>query len=260
MKNSKIIFIILCLTIFISGCDMKKDRLIVLEGSFNTRDLGGYKTADGKTVKWNLVYRSDDLANLTNNDLNTLEKLNIKTIIDFRTESEQRRAPDKVPSTVKNIFSIISDVGDMSSINVKEITNDSGANLMIKGNEYLVENSKKQYTQFFQILMNENSTPLIFHCSAGKDRAGFAAAMFLSSLGVDRETIYEDYMLSAKYATKKYQYLIDESPNLAALMTVKREYLKAAFDKIDKEYGGIENYLKNELNVDLDLMRSIYTE
>jgi protein-tyrosine phosphatase len=93
-------------------------------------------------------------------------------------------------------------------------------------------------------------------CDAGKDRAGFAAAMFLSALGIDKETIIQDYLLSGIYVEEKYASYV----NLAPVFTVYREYIEAAFDTIDKEYGGIDSYLSNELGVDLELMRGIYVE
>jgi protein-tyrosine phosphatase len=108
--------------------------------------------------------------------------------------------------------------------------------------------------------MNENNTPLLFHCSAGKDRTGFASALFLASLGVDKETIIQDYLLSKKQVEEKYAGFVAENPVLEPLMTVKREYIEAALDLIDKEYGGMENYLTHYLQVDTLKMRKIYTE
>ncbi len=117
-----------------------------------------------------------------------------------------------------------------------------------------------QYTEFFKILQGGNNAPLLSHCSAGKDRAGFAAALFLSSLGVDRETVIGDYMLSAQYLKGKYDKEIQAHPELEPLLTVKREYIEAALNTIDKEYGGMENYLTNNLGVDLGKMRELYAK
>ncbi|MDR0762826.1 MAG: tyrosine-protein phosphatase, partial [Campylobacteraceae bacterium] len=80
------------------------------------------------------------------------------------------------------------------------------------------------------------------------------------SLGVDRESVIQDYLLSGIYVQEKYAPYINAAPHLAPVFTVYREYIEAAFDTIDKEYGGIDSYLSNELGVDLELMRGIYTE
>jgi protein-tyrosine phosphatase len=124
----------------------------------------------------------------------------------------------------------------------------------------LVNDFQSEYKAFFQLLMDEKNTPLLFHCSAGKDRTGFGAALFLASLGVDKETIIQDYLLSKKYIEEKYSGFVAKNPVLEPLMTVKREYIEAALDLIDKEYGGMGNYLSHYLEVDTLKMRKIYTE
>lgn len=257
--NLKIGFLIIgCLVLAFSACALKKKRLLPIEGAYNVRDLGGYKTAQGKTVKWGMVYRSGDLNHLTPTDLDELKKRNLKTIVDFRGKEERDKAPDKMPETVKNVHHIPVDPGNI--IALSEFNAENGTELMRSLNEALVNGAKSEYTTFFEILSDPENTPLLFHCSAGKDRAGFAAVLFLSSLGVDRETIYQDYLLSADCVKEKYAPLVKENPHLAPLMTVKREYLDKAFEVIDNNYGGIENYLSKELGVDINRMRSIYTE
>jgi Protein tyrosine/serine phosphatase len=109
-------------------------------------------------------------------------------------------------------------------------------------------------------LMSEENTPLLFHCSAGKDRAGFGAALFLASLGVDRKIIIDDYLLTNKYLKDKYSDIVAQMPVLKPLFEVRKEYILAAFEVIDNEYGGIDSYLTNQLGVNLKRMRELYTE
>ncbi len=233
-------------------------RVLPVEGAYNVRDLGGYFAAGGKTVKWKKVFRSGDLNQLTEDDLKFFAQIPIKTYIDFRDANEIQVAPDKTPASLLHHFFIAIETGNI--IDFQKITPDLTPFLLIEGNKYFVTHNQKQYREFFQILMNKENVPLLFHCSAGKDRAGFGAALFLSALGVDRETIYEDYLLTNTCLQDKYASLIESIPFLAPLMEARREYLQAAFDIIDTEYGGIENYLIHHLNVDLEKIRNIYLE
>lgn len=237
-------------------CSMTPQRFVNLQGVTNVRDLGGYIGAGGLKVKWRKVYRSGDLDALTADDLQSLASLGIKTIVDFRSQEEMDEAPDKVPVSVVKTVKLIIDPG--SIFELWEANDTDGPVLMQKLNMALVTMAKSQMAAFFSELKDNASLPLLFHCSAGKDRTGFAAALFLSALGVDRETIYEDYMLSAKLAEEKYRGMLEKYPELFSVITVRPEYLKAAFDEIEARFGGMERYLTDELGVDLDLLRAMY--
>ena len=238
--------------------NQQHQRHIDLNGAYNFRNMGGYMTADGKKTKWDILYRSDDLSRLSKNDLEILKNFNIKTIIDFRSLEEIVKTPDRKPETVIKTFNIPIEFGSMAFL-VKSIEA-AGEKLMMQINREAIEKAQPQYKEFFKIIADTSNLPLVFHCAGGKDRTGIAAALFLSSLGVDREIIYNDYLLSAELIYKKYSELLNDNPNLAPGFTAKREYLKAAFDTIDDKYGGVQSYLVNQLDVDLQLMKSIYTE
>jgi protein-tyrosine phosphatase len=235
-----------------------ENRILPLEGASNARDLGGYATADGGHVKWSMIFRMGDLNELTDADLRYLEQIPIKTIIDFRDSSEIVSSPDKVPASLVNQFSVPIQPGNV--IDFHRITPEVAPHILEDINKMLVTDFQSEYKAFFQILMNENNAPLLFHCSAGKDRTGFGSVLFLASLGVDKETIIQDYLLSKKYVEEKYSDFVAANPVLEPLMTVKREYIEAALDLIDKEYGGIGNYLTNYLQVDTLKMRKIYLD
>ena len=237
-------------------CD--NQRIVPLEGTVNFRDLGSYATVDGRTVKSGLVYRGGDLDNLTDADLELLAGLGLKTIIDFRSREEIEAAPDRVPATIEGVYHLEVDPGSIFALT--EVNAETGPDLMRKLNVVLVNEAQSQYAEFFRVLSKAGNAPLLFHCSAGKDRTGYAAALFLAALGVDRETIFDDYMVSAPYAEAKYSGLIRKYPELLPVITVRREYLAAAFEEIDCRYGGVENYLKRELNVDPELLRNLYME
>lgn len=237
-------------------CD--NQRIVPLEGAVNFRDVGGHATLNGRTVKSGLIYRGGDLDNLTDADLTLLSDLGLKTIVDFRSHEEVEAAPDRAPMTIVNVHHLVVDPGDIFMLT--EVNAETGPDLMRKLNVALVNEAKAQYAEFFRVLADADQTPLLFHCSAGKDRTGYAAALLLAALGVERETIFADYMVSAPYVEAKYSGLLRKYPELLPVITVRREYLAAAFEEIDRTYGGMENYLVQELKVDTDLLRDLYTE
>ena len=234
------------------------ERLLPMTGAYNMRDLGGYKNIEGNHVKRNTFIRSDDLGNLTITDLEYLAHLPLRTVIDFRGEEEKRSTPDRLPETVSKYIQLPIEAGDISDI-ARSDKNDM-ATVMEQVYGYIIRNQQSTYSEFFKIISVNKNTPLLFHCSAGKDRTGIAAALLLSALGVDRKTVIEDYMLSAKHIPQKYEFITKAHPELKPLVTVKEEYIETAFHVMDKEYGGVENYLVNNLGADIKKLRELYTE
>lgn len=233
-------------------------RLLPLEGAYNVRDLGGYKTKDNKYTKWRTIIRSGDLKDLTEEDLKHLCEIPLRTDIDFRSKYEKETAPDKHPDSLNEYTWLSIDAGDMSDIRIKDT--EQVPRIMEGAYRTIVSQFQKEFKQFFRILEDETKAPLLFHCSAGKDRTGIASALFLSALGVDKETILHDYMLSAEYLKGKYDFVIQMQPSLAPLITVYPEYLQAAFQEIDDKFGGMDNYLRHHLEVDIEKLKELYTE
>lgn len=247
------------------GTAILSEQHLPMTGGYNFRDLGGYKTSDNKYVKWGKIFRSDDLHNLTEADLNYLASIPLVSIVDFRSKEEMGQAPDKNPSSVKMNYPYSISPGNLmaaaSSIDeLAMLTADQVDTLMIGMNILLVTDSAciRQYRNFFQLLQSDVDTPLMFHCSAGKDRTGMAAALVLSALGVDEKTILNDYLLSNAYLADKYAKYKDENPALKSLFEVKPEFLKAGLDRVKEDHGSIENYLIKVLNVDIQKMRQKY--
>lgn len=240
-----------------------QERVLPLEGGFNFRDMGGYQTASGQSVKWGKVFRSDEMHHLTPADLDYLNRIPLLTIVDFRSEKEIEGTPDKKPASVKNRYELTISPGNHSNISsISELTGEYGEDFMQEINRSFVTDSMiiERYKTFFTLLQDENQVPLLFHCTAGKDRTGMAAALFLASLGVDEETIFEDYMLSNKYLEDKYKAIIDSIPSMKALLEVRPQYLRAGFEQIKKDHGDVTTYLQQVLEVDLDLMKRLYLE
>jgi len=237
------------------------ERYLPMEGGFNFRDLGGYHTNDGHTVQWGKLFRSDDLSNLTKNDLDYLSSIPLVDILDFRSLQEKEVAPDNLPRTVKNSIHLPITPG-----NLTDLTKLKGSEVdavMMNINKSIVTDPKsiKQYREMFDLLQNPTeNTPLLFHCTAGKDRTGMAAALILYALGVNQQLIFEDYLLSNKHIEEKFAPIIQERPELKNLFIVKKEFLQAGIDAIIEENESIENFLVKQLNVNITKFRQTYLE
>lgn len=244
-----------------------KSTMIVAEthlpmtGGYNFRDLGGIKTKDGRFVKWGKIIRSDDLNKLTEADLNYLSSIPVTNIVDFRSKEEINAAPDKLPNSLNEDYQLSISPGNlMAAAKLKNIGVDQVDDLMMELNRLLISDSTSiaKYKKFFELLQNEHDVPLIFHCSAGKDRTGMGAALTLFALGVDQDVIFDNYLASNYFLADKYSKYINENPNLKPFFEVKREFLQAGINMMNEKYGSVDNYLTKVLNVDLKKMKDMY--
>ncbi|WP_294478228.1 tyrosine-protein phosphatase [uncultured Victivallis sp.] len=231
---------------------------ITVAGMFNVRDFGGLETVPGRRIKPGRVFRSDDLSGLTSRGKAALEERGIRTVVDFRGDDEVRLAPDRLPDTVQRTVRLPIEPGNV--LELTRLTCETAPEMMCELYRVLARDAQEMYWEFFRLLSNPENSPLLFHCSAGKDRTGFAAALFLLSLGAPRETVRQDYLLSARLVREKYRSAIEADERFASIYTVRPEYLAAAFEVIDREFGGTEHYLRNCLGIDTALMRELYTQ
>lgn len=247
-------------------------RKIFLNGGVNFRDIGGYPTKDGKTVKWGKIYRGAELANLTLTDIVELEKRKVHNILDFRGPSEVEAAPDKLP---KNAILISlpagsETVGDKMQM-LKMMTSSKNADSLLLPFYANTEPFEKRYKPMFQALLNSNSdSALLFHCSAGKDRTGIAAALILTVLGVDEKKVMEDYLASDYYRQsdnlrmKKMlvnMYKMDENV-VDGIMGTRPQYLQATFNAIITQYGSMDSFFKTAMGLkkkDIKKLKKMYT-
>ena len=234
------------------------ERHLPMAGGYNFRDLGGIKTKDGRFVRWGKIFRSDDLHKLTEDDLNYLASIPLKSIVDFRGEEEQKFAPDKLPVSVVNEFKLPIDPGNVISLmELTDLDSTQMDSIMMRMNILFVTDKDfiGYYKEFFKLLQQEKNLPLLFHCSAGKDRTGMGAALILYALGVDEQTIMEDYLASNVYLSDKYAKEIAMNPNLKSVLSVKKEFLQAGLDHIKTTHGSVEKFLETTLEVDIPAFR-----
>lgn len=237
------------------------EKRLPLTGVYNFRDLGGTHTTDGRTVRWGALYRSDDLSQLTGEDEKYIRSLNLRTVADFRSAREKKSAPDMIPDPGTRYVEMAIEPGDLGHVFHSGFDLSKADGLMETMYEKIAldPGATTPYRELFRLMQSpDNDTPLMYHCSAGKDRTGFATAMLLTALGVDRATIIADYLLSNEYVLPKYERYIEMYPQLKSMFFVKPEYLEAAFDQIEGKYGSVEEYQRTVLGIDPEVLKKKY--
>lgn len=243
----------------------------------NFRDLGGYVTADGKhRTRWNRLYRSDHLAKIPHDEKHIkflTGDLNVDCAIDFRGEIERMKENYRFPGVEYVVISIEpGDVLRMLTSQV-EVTVEAAEKSMIHLNELLVGTYQKDYATFMQVLLDKapGGKAVVFHCTAGKDRTGFAAALILLLLDIPVETVLEDYLLTNRFFKPPAEHqVLALFPNMRVekgaidrLFYVRASYLETALRSINERYGGIRQYAQSQLSLtdaQVDLLREHYLE
>jgi protein-tyrosine phosphatase len=232
------------------------------DGIVNFRDMGGYETKDGRRVKWGRIFRSGHLARATDKDQALIRKMEIKTICDFRTPGEVESQPDWLPNdgSIKYIrlpivhgeFDPVVAMESLQKGDSSWLTEDFMVERYIKK----VDDFPKVWGEFFGYLSDSKNRPMVFHCTAGKDRAGACAALILLALGVPEETVIYDHGLSNVYiadALEKINERIREMgvdpEKVAPYFTAPRSAIVAFVDHIRKSYGSTSDYLMTKAGV-----------
>ncbi len=224
---------------------------IPLEGASNLRDLGGYRTADGQVVRRGLLFRSAALAKLTAGDLDVVASLGLRTICDFRGVEESARARTLVPHVRIVPLPIEPTVGAglRDILATQEATGEALHAVLERAYAAYALSSDAQYRRLLGLVL-EGGIPLLFHCSAGKDRTGFAAAMILTALGVPWETVVADF--EATNRLWRRDTVPSEDLPLAireSLLRAEPALLAAAFDAARDRYGSLDSYLAEALDL-----------
>ena len=241
---------------------------IEITGSRNLRDIGGYRTMDGKEIKKGVLYRSEYLSKISKRDTEELAALGLKTVYDLRGEEERERYPEWLPEiiSVRVVTLPVFYQGLDPWVTARRIIISGDVEegefhqLMIEAYRAYVLDFRPQWSMLLNGLAEPGTLPALIHCTYGKDRTGVAVAIVLRSVGVPRDTVMEDYLLSNKFwesKTEVYSCLANcasgfRTPRseVRALMEVRPEYLQASFTAIDEHYGSFDNYLDQGLGID----------
>lgn len=252
----------------------KRERLVALEGALNWRDLGGYPTADGRVTRWGCVYRSDGLDQLTDADLDVIAELGIKLVIDFRVDREVDEHPSRLPDHPelrrqrlpiggdevegRSILETIR-AGDLRAYTVEE---------MAEGYERILEAFAASLGEVLTHAADPANHPMVFHCTAGKDRTGLMAMLLLGALGVSDEDIVTDYELTTHYRSNKR--LLVLAPELEKVgvdlesvrpfLTAQAPVMAATLEALEARYGSIERFLTKAAGVTEDTLTRLRVE
>ena len=223
-----------------------------LAGASNFRDLGGYPAQDGRPVRWRQIFRSNHLGHLTEADIAVLRGLGVRSAFDFRGREERDAARCAVEGIVVHSLPV-----EPSVVAMLRTRRDAGAALspddafdvMRESYRNYVRQSTASYRDLFAHLL-EDRAPLVIHCTAGKDRTGFACALILHALGVAENVIAEDYLLTNRFYRRDPSASSDLPDNVRqVLATVEASFLAAAFEVIRADYGDLEGYLRDGLGL-----------
>lgn len=228
-------------------------RSLPLAGATNFRDLGGYTGHDGRQVKWRRIFRSDHLAGLTAQDQALLAELGVGRSVDFRGKAESAAYAYALPGIAYHPLhiepTVVQRALELQSTG-RQLTAQDAVSLMQDTYRGFVHDNAPRFAELFRLLLASDA-PIVFHCTAGKDRTGFAAALILLALGVPRDVVMHDYLLTNSLY-RRPEGMGSHAPEevLAVLWRVQEEFLNAALHKVDTEFGGVQPYLVEVLGVD----------
>jgi protein-tyrosine phosphatase len=227
-------------------------RLIGLEAVHNFRDLGGYPTAGGRTTKWRTLFRSDGLYRLRGaDDMSRVMQLGLKSVIDLRTEREQREQGIFPTDDIEVTFHHLSIV-DVTWSDTETPEFDDEVEFLVWGYRDMLEIGSSRFADAMHVLAQTESLPAVFHCAAGKDRTGVLAALLLSSLGVEDAHICADYGLTQDAMRRSIAWSKVHRPELAErYATIPKAYLAAdpramqiILTELAQQHGSVRNYVR----------------
>jgi protein-tyrosine phosphatase len=232
------------------------------EGCFNFRDIGGYRNADGRQLRWGKYFRAGRQDRMTDDDLAKLKSLDIQTQIDLRRPDEagmQGKGPLESQGATYHNIAVIPEGG---SDRLSQLVGDSG----ISGKRYLgyLGFGPDSWRRMFEIFAASEDHPVLVHCTAGKDRTGVTTAFLLSMLGVDRAVIEADYLLTNRDVARQVDFLEQHlglpdgmsRENMMLVAGVPETAMRDFLDGLDSQYGGALGYL-SDIGIGTEIQEAI---
>ncbi len=253
-----------------AGTAVARQRRLGLTGAVNFRDLGGYDVGGGRQTRWGVIFRADSLADLTEADFALIDSLRLHTLIDFRVTLERMRRPNRLPpghaittveigflpngalEMLRRIYS-----GDLDAAGVEAET--------LRHYRAMPIAHRREYGEMFDCIDRAEGRPVLIHCTSGKDRTGFGAALILLALGATREVVLDDYALTNQYRRDVgFLFSRHTPPGVVEMLTAAQpKYLEAALATIDAEFGSVDRYLERTYGLDAACrarLRTLLTE
>jgi protein-tyrosine phosphatase len=245
-------------------------RLLNIKSIINFRDLGGYASSDGRTVRWRRVFRSGDLSRFARKEQPLVSSLELSTVIDLRSVEERALGPSRWYDEERRPEIVLLPIGGSAadwSSNLSRQLQEGGFTraeldaIFIEMYASVPIENTAEYRAMFEQILRSDAAPILIHCTGGKDRTGIAAALILAALDVPRETIMQDFMLTnealdvpllAKMLAQIFSQESDRQISARALepmLIVQPIYLETAFAAIDAHYGSLDNYLRVALGM-----------
>lgn len=252
--------------------DDVSDRFLPLEGGVNFRDVGGYRTADGRRVRRGLVFRSGTLARLTEADLAYLSDMGVKLVCDLRGHEEVTAEPDRLPvgDAAPLYLHTPLAVEDDRRQRLRALLFNPASLAPMMTDMYtrvMLVNNARLYGDLLTRLADPANLPAVFHCTAGKDRTGLAAALLLSVLGVPDETILADYSLSNQYYADFFRYAAQyvhrlrwlgvRADDLYPLLVADPQNIQTVLTHLRAQYGSVENYLTTAAGMSAEAIEAL---
>lgn len=235
--------------------------LAAVDGSFNFRDIGGHETNNGALVRRGRIYRSGMMVHLTEEGCAQVAGLGVRAIVDFRTTRERDEAPTRwqAMGTVDYWFREYDDSGgDIGRLMGRSnFTAGEARDAMFASYKVLALEQADAYRELFHRIARGH-LPMVFNCTAGKDRTGVATALLFTLLGVPRATILHDYALTNEALAADAARLLQrgvfkkwrDDENFVPLVRADPEYLSVMFETVEKGHGTVDDFIEHELGVD----------
>jgi len=239
------------------------ERKLGMQGTPNFRDFGGYPTANGCWVKWGFLFRSGQLSSLSDQDVELLASLKLDLVCDFRRQEEQESDPSRLPGNNPPRLASLPIIPGSNSRFFEQAAGQMGDrqamfDFMLEINRDFVEAQTAAYARMFREILEVEDARFLVHCAAGKDRTGFAAAIILLALGVSREVVMRDYMLTRQFfhphqeidrLREKYQMQQMDTQSILPMLEVHEDYLAHALFAIEQRFSSVDVYLEEALGV-----------